>query len=243
MGHIYFVRENSTGSIKISWSSNIHKRASMMDSRLALLGAYVAAKGDEDKVKEKFKEHCIHADWFRPGKELLAFIDKCKMVQVPLNLSEAAKEYENKPSTDAGKECRKLLELSEYHMENAPVKAEGRLVTVEEAAGLLGISSQTLRNWEKKGTLVPERTEGGHRRYKESEVLSIKKKKMSGFEFIVSLPAGELWEKIHNMLSPFDPLGMVHVSMRHDQVDNVVRVTVDSEDMLTTVTKTFNIKD
>ena len=34
-----------------------------------------------------------------------------------------------------------------------------------EAAYLLGVSTDTLRRWEKEGKITSSRTEGGHRRY------------------------------------------------------------------------------
>ena len=40
------------------------------------------------------------------------------------------------------------------------------LVSVGEAATLLGVSVSTLRRWEREGKLAPERTLGGHRRYR-----------------------------------------------------------------------------
>ncbi len=39
------------------------------------------------------------------------------------------------------------------------------LVSIGEAARLLGVSIGTLRRWEEDGKLIPERTLGGHRRY------------------------------------------------------------------------------
>lgn len=45
-----------------------------------------------------------------------------------------------------------------------------RYVSISEAAQIKGVSADTLRIWEEKGILVPERTEGGHRRYKLSEL-------------------------------------------------------------------------
>lgn len=39
------------------------------------------------------------------------------------------------------------------------------LFTVSEAAVFLGVSADTLRNWEAKGKLIPTRTKGGSRRY------------------------------------------------------------------------------
>jgi putative resolvase len=40
-----------------------------------------------------------------------------------------------------------------------------RLVTIHEAAQVLGVSISTLRRWEREGKLIPEHTPGGHRRY------------------------------------------------------------------------------
>ena len=39
------------------------------------------------------------------------------------------------------------------------------LVTIGEAARILGISISTLRRWEREGKITPARTEGKHRRY------------------------------------------------------------------------------
>ena len=40
-----------------------------------------------------------------------------------------------------------------------------RLVTIGEAAEILGVSISTLRRWDKAGRLAPEKTTSGHRRY------------------------------------------------------------------------------
>ena len=55
---------------------------------------------------------------------------------------------------------RDLIEMSDDLGEIAEA-----LLTVEYAAVQLGVSSQTIRNWEKQGILIPaHKTEGGHRR-------------------------------------------------------------------------------
>ena len=48
-----------------------------------------------------------------------------------------------------------------------------RYVSIGEAAQIKGVSIETLRNWEEKGILVPERTEGGHRRYKLTDLVEV----------------------------------------------------------------------
>lgn len=46
-----------------------------------------------------------------------------------------------------------------------------KLLTIGEAANLLGVSTQTLRRWEKKGDISPkERTKGNQRRYDISQL-------------------------------------------------------------------------
>lgn len=47
----------------------------------------------------------------------------------------------------------------------------GRLVSIGEAASLLGLSVETLRNMEARGDLIPKRTSGGHRRYDISDLV------------------------------------------------------------------------
>ncbi|MCR4667524.1 MAG: IS607 family transposase [Desulfovibrio sp.] len=47
-----------------------------------------------------------------------------------------------------------------------------RLVTIGEAAKVLGVSITTLRRWQEKGKLIPVLTEGGHRRYDLSKLMS-----------------------------------------------------------------------
>jgi putative resolvase len=47
----------------------------------------------------------------------------------------------------------------------------GRLVSIGEAAQIKGVSIDTLRNWEKEGKIIAVRTEGGHRRYKLSDLI------------------------------------------------------------------------
>ena len=46
-----------------------------------------------------------------------------------------------------------------------------RLITIGEAAEILGVSVTTLRRWDKAGKLIPEKTASGHRRY---DILKLK---------------------------------------------------------------------
>jgi excisionase family DNA binding protein len=44
------------------------------------------------------------------------------------------------------------------------------ILSISEAASLLGVSDETLRNWERDGKLTPFHTEGGHRRYYKTDI-------------------------------------------------------------------------
>lgn len=49
-------------------------------------------------------------------------------------------------------------------------------VTISEAAKKIGVTSTTLRNWERNGKIKSERTKGGHRRYDLNELLMVANK-------------------------------------------------------------------
>lgn len=49
-----------------------------------------------------------------------------------------------------------------------------QLVSISRAADLLGVCIDTLREWDKAGTLVPVKTKGGHRRYLLSDIEKIR---------------------------------------------------------------------
>ena len=49
-------------------------------------------------------------------------------------------------------------------------------VTIGEAANEIGVTTTTLRNWEKSGKITSERTSGGHRRYDLNQLLLVANK-------------------------------------------------------------------
>ena len=51
-----------------------------------------------------------------------------------------------------------------------------RLLTLKETGKLLNVSKQTLQRWDNSGKLIAVRTEGGHRRYKLSDIENIMNK-------------------------------------------------------------------
>lgn len=48
-----------------------------------------------------------------------------------------------------------------------------KLINITEASKQLGVSIDCLRKWDKSGKLIPLRTSGGHRRYKQSEITKL----------------------------------------------------------------------
>ena len=48
-----------------------------------------------------------------------------------------------------------------------------KLITPKEASEILGVSKQSLINWEREGFLTAVKTFGGHRRYFEKEIKEI----------------------------------------------------------------------
>lgn len=50
-------------------------------------------------------------------------------------------------------------------------------LSIQDASDYLKVSSKTLRRWEEKGNLIPERTSGGHRRYLLSQLEEMKQKR------------------------------------------------------------------
>ena len=55
-----------------------------------------------------------------------------------------------------------------------------KFISIKEAAVILGVSTQTLRRWEKEGKFpLPKRTKGGQRRYDLAEIIPAKGKVVS----------------------------------------------------------------
>lgn len=51
------------------------------------------------------------------------------------------------------------------------------MVSITEAAELLGVTPKTLREWEKAGKITAVRTEGGHRRYQVADLMGARTEK------------------------------------------------------------------
>ena len=57
------------------------------------------------------------------------------------------------------------------------------LLTIQEAAEILGVSTKTLRRWDKAGTLIPTRTQGNQRRYTKEQIITFKNRRSLPFAY------------------------------------------------------------
>lgn len=58
------------------------------------------------------------------------------------------------------------------------------LLTIGDAANLIGVAVETLRRWEKAGKIACHRTKGGHRRYLVADLLSLEADKKQRYTVI-----------------------------------------------------------
>jgi excisionase family DNA binding protein len=63
---------------------------------------------------------------------------------------------------------------------NLTVSAQEKLLTPSEVASLFRVDPKTVTRWAKAGKLTSIKTLGGHRRYRESEVLVLLKSTFGG---------------------------------------------------------------
>lgn len=95
-----------------------------------------------------------------------------------------------------------------------------RLLTLKETGKLLNVSKQTLQRWDNSGKLIAVRTEGGHRRYKLSDI-----------------------EKIMNMKDKQQEiLGKVEDYLRETYISAMGEKDYSIDDMIEHFRKYFNIK-
>lgn len=66
------------------------------------------------------------------------------------------------------------VDLGRYPQVGAPLSlclvSEGEYLAIGEAAALIGVSTDTLRRWERSGRITAVRTPTGHRRFKRSDI-------------------------------------------------------------------------
>lgn len=54
-----------------------------------------------------------------------------------------------------------------------PPAEEQATLTIGEASRRVGVAVDTFRKWERRGKITGHRTEGGHRRFRESDVVAL----------------------------------------------------------------------
>lgn len=79
--HVYFLREEESGPIKIGMAVDVEARISQLQGgnhrKLTLVGLIMNATPDaERRIHKSFKHHRIRGEWFHPGEDLLQFINE-----------------------------------------------------------------------------------------------------------------------------------------------------------------------
>lgn len=83
---VYFIREKSSGRIKIGYSKNFKSRInSLKTSSPGGLEILLVERGDlkrEAELHQRFKKYRQHGEWFDPGPEILKYINASQHEQV-----------------------------------------------------------------------------------------------------------------------------------------------------------------
>jgi excisionase family DNA binding protein len=135
-----------------------------------------------------------------------------------------------------------IVELIQIAAE-ASVVSDEILLTIDQVAVQLGVSPQTVRNWETQGKLVPNsRTVGGHRRYSQKQVTELKRSQEDLEIFLRTEPA-KLLTGLQQILTNFIPNEQISITIRYDKLANRVFFTLDSEDGLQTYTQALKMEE
>jgi excisionase family DNA binding protein len=135
-----------------------------------------------------------------------------------------------------------IAELIQIAAEASEVSDE-ILLSIEQVAVQLGVSPQTVRNWETQGKLVPScRTGGGHRRYSQKQVTDLKRKQEE-FEIFLRTNPTRLLTGLQQVLTNFRPDEQISITIRYDKLSEKVLFTLDSEDGLQTYTKALKMEE
>ncbi len=119
------------------------------------------------------------------------------------------------------------------------------MLSITKAAKLLGVSQQTLRNWEAEGKIAPERTAGGgHRRYSREQVDKLRQAQMQDDPIILpNITPTKLKAMLDNLLSPFLPEDGISLTISKDRLNRKVLFSVDAEDGLASAVRSFKMED
>jgi len=80
IGYVYFIQGVNGGPIKIGYSLNPERRARDLETadRLIVLACFPGDRYTEHKLHHRFSGLRLNGEWFRPGSELLEFIEEVK---------------------------------------------------------------------------------------------------------------------------------------------------------------------
>jgi hypothetical protein len=89
---IYFLRHTKTGLIKIGTTNNLDTRMYFLRKQygeLELLGLIAGYENEENELHTQFRELNVRRaltgrEWFKPAKELIAYIEKYASMERPL---------------------------------------------------------------------------------------------------------------------------------------------------------------
>jgi excisionase family DNA binding protein len=162
-------------------------------------------------------------------------------------LNEVLGQYEDdfangRKLSSNGEECK---ELFTEDWESLLEEDQDDLLTIEEAAALLGVSKQTLRNWEKEKKLIPSgRTAGNHRRYTQSQINTMRGKQMNTNDILLhGFQVAKLRDLVDRLLGNFEPDEMVNITVKQDHIERTVEITIDSANGMSCISKTFKMED
>ena len=91
-GYVYFIQDGKDGNIKIGYSGEPEKRIGDLQSSSGnVLYPLLILKGSknlESIFHEKFEEHKVHGEWFKPENSIMIFInsEKIKSESYKINL-------------------------------------------------------------------------------------------------------------------------------------------------------------
>jgi hypothetical protein len=85
---IYFIQRASGGDIKIGITNDLQERLSSLQTAhsepLVCLATMNGGAYEEGALHERFKEHRLAGEWFRPHWDILALVAMLRTVPVPL---------------------------------------------------------------------------------------------------------------------------------------------------------------
>lgn len=144
---------------------------------------------------------------------------------------------------------KEILDIIRDNSINEPCDSDSLIegetyLSIEEASALLGVTQQTLRNWESKKKIFPKRTTSGHRRYTKEQIDKLKIEQIKDDSILLpDITIEKLKMFFNSLLSPFNDNDEVTFVINKDHLNEKVSFSINSSDYFTSSTKTFNMDD